>query len=198
MKHHINFRKEASVDSVRKNTFEALLTIYIYHICQESIDLYQVRSLGNGLDRSLYAFYKRDLENKTFTKDEINSFFAYFILQFSAMGNFWGQPFYLCETDFDEKTDISELTLAILYVYDSLDIYNPKIQIKIDYDTNPRIIHRALEIIRSGHTSIIFCCIPGITRSLITALVGFYPADSRSASVINFLSCVCHFSSFLS
>ena len=165
-----------------KNTLEALLAIYTYHICAESIDLYQVRSLGNGLDRALYTYYKKDIEEGTFTRDEIKSFLAYFMLQFSAMGNFWGQPFYLCGTDFDEKTDISDLTLDILDVYDSLNIYNPKIQIKINYSTNQKIIYKALEMIRAGHTSIIFCCMPGITKSLMSCY-GATEEEARNCDI---------------
>lgn len=36
------------------------------------------------------AFYKRDMENGTFTKDQIKSFLAYFMLQYSAVGNYFG------------------------------------------------------------------------------------------------------------
>ena len=129
-----------------QNTFEALLTMYTYHIASESVDHYQARSLGNGLDRSLYSFYKRDLENGTFSRGEIKKFLAYFFMQYYAMGNYWGQPFYLCGTDFDNETDISELTLDILEVYDSLDIHNPKIQLKTDKNTNPKIIYRVLDM----------------------------------------------------
>ena len=164
------------------NTFEALLTIYIYHLCSESVDLYQVRSLGNGLDRTLYAYYKSDIEEGRFSREEIKTFIAYFLMQFSAIGNFWAQPFYLCGTDFDEKTDISELTLDILDVYNSLNIYNPKIQVKIDYETNPKIIYRVLEMIRAGHTSIIFCCIPGITRSLMSCY-GVTEEEARNCDI---------------
>ena len=153
-------------NSAPQNTFEALLTIYTYHILSESIDNFQVRSLGNGLDRSLYSFYRRDLENGIFTHDQIKSFFAYFFLQYSAMGNYWSQPFYLCGTDYGGDRDISDLTLDILEVYDSLNIYNPKIQIKISPDTNPKIIYKALDMIRSGHNSIVLCCVPGMVKAL--------------------------------
>ena len=175
-----------SLRSLRKgppqNTFEALLTIYIYHVCSESVDQYQVRSLGNGLDRSLFAFYKRDLENGTFTRDEIKSFLAYFMLQFSAIGNYWGQPFYLCGTDFDEKTDTVDLTLDILDVYDSLDIYNPKIQVKIDFNTNEKIVYRVLDMIRNGHNSFVFCCVPGIEKSLMSCY-GVTDEEARNCDI---------------
>lgn len=90
------------------------------------------------------------------------------MLQYSAVGNYFGQPFYLCGTDFDDKTDISELTLLILEVYDKLNLYNPKIQVKIDFNTNPKIIMRVLKMIRAGHSSFVFCCLPGITKSLMS------------------------------
>ena len=52
------------------------------------------------------------------------------MLQFSAVGNYWGQPFYLGGTNPDGTTRVNELSRLILDVYDELGIYNPKIQIK--------------------------------------------------------------------
>ncbi len=169
-------------DGAPKNIFEAILTMYTYHICSESVDHYQARSLGNGLDRSLYSFYKRDLENGTFTRDEIKKFLAYLFMQYYAIGNYWGQPFYLCGTDFDGTTDISDFTLDILDVYDSLDIHNPKIQIKIDHNTNPKIIYRVLDMIRSGHNSFVFCCVPGITKSIMSCY-GATEEEARNCDI---------------
>jgi hypothetical protein len=47
------------------NTYEAMLLMYIYFMISESVDCYQVRSLGNGLDCSLLPFYENDLKNGT-------------------------------------------------------------------------------------------------------------------------------------
>ncbi len=165
-----------------KNTFDALMLMYTYFICAECVDQYQVRSLGNGLDRTLYKFYKSDIENGVFTKDEIKTFLTYFMLQFSAMGNYWGQPFYLCGTDFDNETDISDLTIDILEVYEELGLYNPKIQIKTDYDTNPKIIRKVLELIRAGQTSFVFCCIPGMIKSLMSCY-GVTEEEARNCDI---------------
>ena len=164
------------------NTYEALLVIYTYFMCAETVDQYQARSLGNGLDRSLYVFYKNDIENGTFTREQIKTFLAYFMMQFSAMGNYWGQPFYLCGTDFDNKTDISEFTLDILEVYESLGLYNPKVQIKLDYNTNPRILKKVLELIRAGQTSFVFCCVPGMIKSLTTCY-GVTEEEARNCDI---------------
>lgn len=151
-----------------KTTLDALEMMYIYFLCSESVDQYQTRSLGNGLDRTLYRFYKSDIENGIFSRNEIKTFLAHFFMQFSAIDNYWGHPFYLCGTDFDNKTDITDITYDILDVYESLDIYNPKIQVKIDFDTPQELIDRVLTIIRSGKTSFVFCCMPGIIKSLMS------------------------------
>lgn len=168
-----------------KNTFEVLMVMYIYFMCSESIDSYQVRSMGNGFDRALYPYYKNDIENGTFTREKIKSFIAYFFLQFSAIGNYWGQPLYLCSTDFNEKTDISTLTLDILDVFDSLDIYNPKIQLKIDVNTPKQVLMKALDIVRRGKSSFVFCCKPG----MIKALMGCYGTTYEEARDCDISGC---------
>ena len=158
---------ERILSGAPQNTFDALSVMYIYFILSESVDSFQVRSIGHGFDRSLWKFYKNDIENGTFTRDEIKSFLAYFMLQFSAIGNYWGQPMYLCGTDFDNKTDISELTFDILEVYDGLDLYNPKLQLKLFENTPKQLLMKVLDMIRRGKNSIVICCVPGITRSLM-------------------------------
>ncbi len=168
-----------------KNTFEVLQLMYIYFMCSESIDSYQVRSMGNGFDRAIYPYYKKDIENGLFTAEQIKSFIAYFFMQFSAIGNYWGQPLYLCSTDIDEKTDISALTLDILDVFDSLDIYNPKIQLKIDEKTPKAVLLKTLDIVRRGKSSFVFCCKPG----MIKALMGCYGTTYEEARDCDISGC---------
>ena len=55
-------------DGAPQNTYEAMQVMYIYFMISECFDSYQVRSLGNGLDNTLYSFYKNDLKNGTYTK----------------------------------------------------------------------------------------------------------------------------------
>lgn len=168
-----------------RNTFEVLMLMYIYFMCSESIDSYQVRSLGHGFDRALYRYYKQDTESSLFTDEQIRSFIAYFFMEFSAIGNYWGQPLYLCSTDYDCKTDISALTLAILEVFDALDIYNPKIQIKVDERTPRPVLAKALDIVRRGKSSFVFCCVPG----MIKALMGCYGTTYEEARDCDISGC---------
>lgn len=154
-------------DGAPTDIYEAMQLIYIYFIISESIDSFQVRSLGNGLDRTLYRFYKNDLESGKYTRDEICSFLAYFLLQWSAIGNYWGQPFYLGGTNPDGSTKYNELSYDILNVYDELEIYNPKIQLKVNHNTPDKILDKAFDMVRRKNASIVFCCEPGMIRAVM-------------------------------
>ena len=148
--------------------FDAIELMYVFFMCSEYVEQFQARSLGNGLDHTLFEFYERDIKSGKFTRDEIKSFLAYFLLQFYAIGHPQGHPFYLSGMGGDGKDRTSELTYDILEVYESLNIFNPKIQVKIHPDTPDRLIEKVLRMIRSGKNSIMFCCQPGIIKSLTT------------------------------
>ena len=150
-----------------QDTYDALQIIYLYFMLSESIDNYQVRSLGYGLDGSLYPYFKKDIESGAYTKEDIAELIGYFLMQWSAIGNYWGQPFYLAGTNADGTTKVNELSYLILEVYDKLGLYNPKIQIKVSRATPRDFICRALEMIRHGVSSIVFCNEDVITKCLM-------------------------------
>lgn len=155
-------------DGAPTNIYEAMQLIYIYFMVSECFDGYQVRSLGNGLDGSLYPFYENDLKSGTFTRDEIKELIGYFLMQWSAIGNFWGQPFYMGGTDTNGGTKYNDLSADILDVYDRLGIYNPKIQIKVNENTPDKILFKVFDMIRRGHSSFVFCCEPGMVRAVMS------------------------------
>ena len=155
-------------DGAPTNIYEAMQLIYIYFIISESINHYQVRSLGNGLDNTLYSFYKHDLENGTFTRDEIKEYIAYFLMQWSAIGNYWGQPFYIGGSKPDGSTKINDLSYDIIEVYDELEIYNPKIQLKYNKNIPLDFLNKILDMIRHGQNSFVFCCEPGMMKAVMS------------------------------
>lgn len=154
-------------DGAPQNIYEAMQVIYIYFIVSECFDSYQVRSLGNGLDNTLYGFYKNDLKSGAYTKEEIRELFRYFLFQWSAIGNYWGQPFYMGGTNADGSTKYNELSYDILDVYDELGIYNPKIQVKINENTPDRLLFKVFDMIRRGKSCFALCCEPGMIKAVM-------------------------------
>ncbi len=154
-------------DGAPTSFYEALQLIYLYFIISESVDNYQVRSLGNGLDNTLYKFYKSDLETGNCTREEIKNDLSYFLLQWSAIGNYWGQPFYMGGTNLDGSTRYNELSELILETYDELEIYNPKIQLKINENTPDHIFNKAFDMVRRKNASIVFCCEPAMIKAVM-------------------------------
>lgn len=150
-----------------QTTYDMLQLMYIYFMISECVEHYQVRSLGYGLDGTLYSFYKNDIKSGRFSKEQIAKFLAYFMIQFHSMGHYWGQPMYLGGCSSDGSSKVNELSYLILDTYDSLKIYNPKIQIKFAANTPKDFIVRALEMIRSGSNSIVFCNNDTITKALM-------------------------------
>ena len=154
-------------DGAPQNIYEAMQVIYIYFMVSECFDSYQVRSLGNGLDNTLYGFYKNDLKSGAYTKEEIKELFRYFLFQWSAIGNYWGQPFYMGGTNADGSTKYNELSYDILDVYDELGIYNPKIQVKINENTPDRLLFKVFDMIRRGKSCFALCCEPGMMKAVM-------------------------------
>ena len=144
--------------------YEEMLVAYLYFLISEHIDSVQARSIGH-FDRLFYPYYQRDLA-RGISEETLKSQLAYFLMQFVAIGNYWGQPVYLGGTDAHGKTEINHLSYIFLDIYDSMGIYNPKIQIKYS-DTTPKdFICKALDMIRRGHNSIVIVSEDHIRRSL--------------------------------
>ena len=147
--------------------YEALLTVYLYFMISEHVDCLQVRSLSN-FDRLFSPFYQSDLANGV-SEEEIRSDLAYFLMQFTAIGNYWNQPIFLGGENADGTTVINELSYLFLDVYDKMKIYNPKVQIKVSDSTPNPFLLRALDMIRHGHNSIVFVCDNTMRKELMLA-----------------------------
>lgn len=151
-----------------KTFFDALMIIYLYFMISESIDVYQVRSLGNGLDSTLRPFYERDLSDGVATRGEIREFLAYFLMQWSAIGNYWGQPFYMGGTDAAGRTKVNPLSYDILDVYVELGIFNPKIQLKYGPSVPRDFLDKFLACVREARGNFVFCCEKGMVKAVMS------------------------------
>jgi len=162
------------------NTYEVLQLIYLYFMFGEHIDRFQVRSLGN-LDRTIEPYFRRDLAEKRYTEPQIREFFAYFLMQWASINNYWGHPFYLGGTKVDGTTEVNELSYLILDVFDQLAIPTPKIQLKITTNTPTAFIDKALDMIRRGHSSIVFVGEASIRRALLG--MGCTEEEARTCAI---------------
>ena len=162
-----------------KTFYEALLVDYIYFILSEHIEGLQVRSLCN-FDRILYPYYANDLTNGV-SEEELRHDLAYFLLQFTAIGNYWNQPVFLGGCKEDESTEINELSYVFLDVYDRMRLYNPKVQIKVADSTPVDFILKALDMIRRGNNSIVFVSDATIRKALINS--GTTPDEARLCNI---------------
>ena len=168
-------------DGAPTNIYEAMQLMFLYFMISESVDHYQVRSLGNGLDHSLRPFYENDLQNGTFTRDEIKELLAYFMMQWQAIGNYWGQPLYLAGTNADGSSRVCDLSHDILDVYRELGLYNPKIQIKYAPHIPADFLEKVLDMIRCGQSSFVFCCENGMGRAVMR--YGATPEEAREMDI---------------
>lgn len=134
--------------------YEALLVNYLFFIMCEHIEGLQVRSLSN-FDRLYYKFYKRDIENGV-SEEEIRSDLAYYLLQFTAIDDYYNIPIFLGGCNADETTLVNELSYLFLDTYDKMGIFNPKVQIKIANSTPKAFVLKAVDMIRRGNNSIVF------------------------------------------
>ncbi|MBR3967083.1 MAG: hypothetical protein IKJ91_08430 [Clostridia bacterium] len=150
-----------------QNTYDVLQIIYLYFMFSESVDYYQVRTLGYGLDAAIYPYMVKDIEEGRYTRDQIGTFIAHFLMQFSAIGNYWGQPFYLGGKHPDGRTKINEASHLIVEVYDELDIYNPKMQLKLDRSTPMDFRNKVLDMVRRRNGIFVFICEDGMVNALM-------------------------------
>lgn len=166
-----------------QTTLDALQAIYLFFMLCEHVDNYQTRSLGNGLDETLRPFLERDLA-KGIPQQQLETWIAYFLKQFDAIGNYWGHPLYLGGTDKAGNCLVSHASYTILRVHEALGLYNPKIQLKVSRDTPKDFLHMAFRRIRDGGGSFVFCCEPAYR-----AAVRSYGATEEEAVTCEISGC---------
>ena len=171
---------QALHDREPRTTYEAMQFIYLYFMFSEHLDRYQVRSLGN-LDNLLRPFHENDLRNGTVSKDDLRILWDYFLMQWGAIDNYWGHPFYLGGTDEHGDSRVNWLSYLILEEFDKLAIPTPKIQLKIARNTPDEFLEAALRMIRKGHSSLVFVSEEQSYRMLTAD--GCTPEDARTCDI---------------
>ncbi len=137
------------------NMYEAMQLVIIYFFLHEYIAGTRVRSLGR-LDVLLYPFYQKDIKDGTFTKEEITELLKFFLNKFWAADVDYGLPFCLGGIDSEGNEVTNELSYLIVETYRDMDIYSPKIHIRVSDKTPVDFVKLVLQCIRGGSSSFVF------------------------------------------
>lgn len=164
-----------------QNIYEALQLLISHFYLHEYIAGTRVRTLGR-LDKILYPFYTNDLRNGTFTKEEIHEIIKYFLNKLWSMKVPYDLPFQLSGLDKDGSCVTNELSYMIVKAYMELDIYSPKIHIRVSDKTPESFIKLVLSSIREGKSSFVF----GNDNVVVKALenVGIFKEDALDYTFI--------------
>ena len=175
--------------------FDALAFIILFYNVQMSLDAVILRSVG-GLDELLLPFYENDL-NAGKTENELDGLIAKFMLQLRDFHFANNIPFYLCKTDFSEHTYCNKLSYKLLEIYSSLNVQDPKIQIRCGKDVPDDLILLAMKSIKKGNNSIVFINDSVVLPSLVGIGISesdaenYTPVGCYEPSAYNELPCTC-------
>lgn len=158
------------------STLEALQLIISFYTLLTFVEGVGIRSLGY-LDVLLLPFYYNDIHAGRYTKAQIEEQFRFFYIKFYAMKVLANTPFTLCGMDEQDKTTYSELTDILLDVYGSMNIPDPKIQIRYTENLPDKFLKKALRLIIEGNSSIVFMNDDVVIRSLCA--IGHEHQDAR-------------------
>ncbi len=138
-----------------QNIYEAMQLLILYFFLHEYVGGTRVRTLGR-LDILLYPFYQKDIENGTYTKEEIKEMLKFFLFKFWAAKVPFDLPFCLGGIDANGNEVTNEISYLIVEVYNELDIHSPKIHIRVSDKTPKSFIRLVLSCVRGGNSSFVF------------------------------------------
>lgn len=142
-------------DHAPGNIYEAMQLLVLYFFMHDYIGGTRVRTLGR-LDVLLYPYYKNDIENGTYSKEQIREMLKFFLHKFWSAKVPYDLPFCLGGVDTEGNEVTNELSYLIVNTYNELNIYSPKIHIRLSEKTPPAFIKLVLRCIRGGNSSFVF------------------------------------------
>lgn len=154
---------------------EGLALMILTFRALEYIDGERTRSLG-GLDRQLIGLYRADRARGVST-EELDYYLAVFLYQCWSMKVPFDLPMYIAGQNADGSDASNELTERIIDVYMSLDIYSPKIHVRVAPTTPESVLLRVCDSIRKGNNSFLFINDEAVIKSLL--LCGETEEDAR-------------------
>ncbi len=145
-----------NVPAHRPRTFhEALQFIWLMHELIE-MEGELVRSMGQ-FDRSLYPFYRADIEAGRLTPEQAKELIKFFWIKFYSRtrGHLNGKNF-VFGGQYPNGTEITnDLTYLALDAYEELNTPDPKLSIRLLPSSPMTLYRRIADLIRKGHNSLV-------------------------------------------
>ena len=159
---------------------EALQLIELTFYIHEFIFGTRIRTLGR-LDRMLLPFYEADL-NRGVSAEELKEQVKFFLFKLWSMKVPYDIPFQLGGMEKDGNEVTNELSYIIVESYMELDIYSPKIHIRVSENTPKDFILLVLSSIRAGKSSFVFANDGAVIKALKG--VGIAEEDAKDFTFI--------------
>lgn len=148
----------AALENIAKgaptNIYEAMQLLIAYFFFHEYVGKTRVRTLGR-IDVLLYPFYVSDIESGTYTKEEIKEMLKFFLNKFWSADVPFGLPICLGGIDESGNEVTNEVSYLLVETYRELNIYSPKIHIRVSDKTPPSFVKLVLDAIRGGISSFV-------------------------------------------
>ena len=157
-----------------QSTYEALQLLILYFHMHDNIFGTRIRTLGR-LDVLLTPFCEEDLK-RGITKETLAQQLRFFLHKFWAAKIPYDLPFCLCGMDEKGEDVTNWVTELILDTYNELNIYSPKIHIRMNAKTPASTVQKVLSFIRGGNSSFVFVNDPTAMKGLVS--VGIQEKDA--------------------
>ena len=138
-----------------ETTYDALQLSTLYYMLQSYLEGTECRTLGN-LDQLLYPYYRADIESGRFSREQLREMMKYYLVNFDCLDHKNNHEFYLGGTDEAGNSRINALSYELLRAHDECGIVSPKLFLKVASNTPDEWVGYALDMIRRGHSSIVF------------------------------------------
>ena len=157
--------------------YEAMQLIVVYFFLHEYVFGTRVRTLGR-LDVMMYPFYKKDLENGRYSKEELKDMLKFFLNKFWSAKVPYDLPLCIGGLDQNGEDITNEFTYLFVETYNELDIYSPKIHVRVSDKSPKDLIKSVLSCIRDGNSSFVFVNDQTVIKSFLN--IGIDEKDARN------------------
>ncbi len=138
-----------------KNIYEAMQLIYLFHLIQQYLEAVQARSFGD-IDRLLYPYYIKDIDEGTFTREQVKELLMYLFIQYDFQNHPYNQPMAIGGIDRSGNAIANELSSLICDAYYDADIVNLKIFVVTSEKTPDWLLRKTLEQVRGNRGSYVY------------------------------------------